>query len=47
MNSFKVTESNLLWIIQSLDCTKAHGYDNLSVRIKKICSELAVVPQVL
>ena len=39
MNSFKVTESDILSIIKSLDSTKAHGYDNLSIRMIKMCSE--------
>ena len=39
INSFKVTESDILSIIKSLDSTKAHGYDNLSIRIIKMCSE--------
>ena len=32
MNSFKVTESDILSIIKT-NSTKAHGYDNLSFRI--------------
>ena len=39
INSFKVTESDILSIIKSLDSTKAHGHDNLSIRITKMCSE--------
>ena len=31
MNSFKVTESDILSIIKALDSTKAHRYDSLSV----------------
>ena len=39
INSFKVTESDILSIIKSLDSTKARGHDNLSIRITKMCSE--------
>ena len=39
MNSFKVTESDILSIIKSLDSTKAHGYGNLSIRMIKMRSE--------
>ena len=39
MNSFKVTESDILSIKKSLDSTKAHGYDNLSIRMIKMCRE--------
>ena len=44
MNSFKVTESNILSIITSLDSNKAHGYDNLSIRMIKMCSESIILP---
>ena len=39
MDSFKVTESDILSIIKSLDSTKAHGCDNISTRMIKMCSE--------
>ena len=44
MDSFKVTESGILSIIKSLDSTKAHGCDNLSIRMIKMCSELITLP---
>ena len=44
MDSFKVTESDILSIIKSLDSTKAHGCDNLSVRMIKMCSESITLP---
>ena len=44
MKSFKVTESDISSIIKSLDCTKAHGYDNLSIRMIKIYSESITLP---
>ena len=39
INPFKVTESDILSIIKSLDSTRAHGYDNLSIRMIKMYSE--------
>ena len=39
VNSFKATESDILLIIKPLGSTKAHGYDNLSIRMIKMCSE--------
>ena len=44
LDSFKVTESDILLIIKSLDSTKAHGYDNLSIRMMKMCSESITLP---
>ena len=42
INSFKVTESKILSIIKLLDSTKAHLYDNVSIR--KMCSESITLP---
>ena len=39
-----VTESDILSIIKSLDSTKAHGSDNLSIRMKKMCTESITLP---
>ena len=44
IDSFKVTESNILSIIKSSDSTKAHRCDNLSIRMIKMCSELITLP---
>ena len=44
MSSFKVTEIDILSIINSLDTTKAHGYDNLSIRMIKMCGESIILP---
>ena len=44
MNSCKVTETDILSIIKSLDSTKAYRYDNLSVRMIKMCSESITLP---
>ena len=44
MSYFKVTESNVLSIMKSLDSSKAHGCDNLSIRMIKMCSESITLP---
>ena len=44
INSFKVTESDMLSITKASDSTKAHGYDNLSIKMVKMCSELITLP---
>ena len=44
INYFKVTESDILSIIKSLDSTKAGGYENLSIRMIKMCSESIILP---
>ena len=44
VNSFKATESDILSIIKPLGSTKAHGYDNLSIRMIKMCSESITLP---
>ena len=44
INSFHATEMDKLLIIKSLDPTKAHGCDNLSVRMIKICNESITIP---
>ena len=43
-SSFQVTESDILSIIKSLESTKAHEYDNLSIRIIKMCRESITLP---
>ena len=44
LHPFKVTESDVLSIIKSLDSTKAHGYDNSSIKMIKMCSESITLP---
>ena len=44
ISSFHATEKEILLIIKSLDPTKAHGCDNSSVRMIKICNESIIIP---
>ena len=39
IKSFYVTENNILARTKILDSKKAHGRDNISIRIIKICSQ--------
>ena len=42
-NYFRVTNRDILSIIKSLDSSKSYGYDNISIKMMKICSELATI----
>ena len=44
IKSFDLTEKNMLSIIKSLDPTKAHGCDNLSIKMIQICKEVITIP---
>ena len=44
ISSFHATEKDILPRTKSLDPPKAHGYENLSVRMIKICSESITIP---
>ena len=41
---FYVTEEDMLLIIKNLDSSKAHGWDNISIKMIKICGESITVP---
>ena len=42
--SFHVTENDILAIIKTLDPNKAHGCDNISIKMIKICSQSLILP---
>ena len=44
IKSFQVTENDILAIIKSLDPNKAHGCNNISVKMIKICSQSLILP---
>ena len=44
INSFHVTENDILAIIKSLDPNKAHGCDNISIKMIKMCSQSCISP---
>ena len=44
LNSFSVIENDISLIIKALDSSKAHGYDNLSIKMIKLCEESIVIP---
>ena len=43
INSFRVTNRYVLSIIKSLDSSKSYGYDNISIKKIKICSETVTI----
>ena len=44
IKSFNLKEKDILSIIKSLDPTKAHGCDNLSIKMIQICNEVITIP---
>ena len=46
IKSFQVTENDILAIIKTLDPNKAHGCDNISMKMRfvKICSQSLILP---
>ena len=40
INSFHVTRKDILLMIKSLDLIKAHGCENLSVKMIKVCTTM-------
>ena len=44
IKSFHVTENDILAIIKILDPNKAHGSDNISIKIIKFCSQSLILP---
>ena len=42
--SFHVTENDILAIIKTLDPNKAHGCDNIPIKMIKICSLSLILP---
>ena len=44
INYFRVTNKDILPIIKSLDTSKSHGFDNISIKMINICSESVTIP---
>ena len=44
IKSFQVTKNDILVTIKSLDPNKAHGCDNISIKMIKICSQSLILP---
>ena len=44
INSFRVTRKDIISIIKSLDSRKSHGYDDISMKMIKICGESVTIP---
>ena len=44
ITSFHVTKKDILLIRKNLDSSRAHGWDNISIKMIKICGESITVP---
>ena len=44
INSFRITNKDMLSIIKSLDSSKSNGCDDISIKVIKICSESVTIP---
>ena len=44
LESITISGSDILKIIRSLDINKAHGHDDISVTVMKICDDAIVEP---
>ena len=44
INYFRVTNQDILSIIKSLDSSKSHGYDNISIKMIKNSNESVTIP---
>ena len=44
LNSFSITEKDILAIIKWLDPNKSHGSDNISIKMIKICDDSLALP---
>ena len=44
VNYFRAANENILPIIKSLDSTKSIRYDNISIKMIKLCSESVTIP---
>ena len=47
IHCFCVTNKNILSIINSLDSSKARGYDNISNKMIKTCNESVTIPLII
>ena len=44
LNSFSITKKDILALIKSLDPNNSHGWDNISIKMIKMCGELLALP---
>ena len=44
LNSFTINENDIFLIIKNLNADKAHGWDNISVRIIQLCGKETILP---
>ena len=44
LNSFKINENDIFLIIKNLNAGKAHGWDNISIRMIQLCGKEIILP---
>ena len=44
LNGFSISDEKILNIIRSLDSNNAHGWDDISVRMIKMCDDILLLP---
>ena len=44
LNSSKINENDIFLIIKNLNADKAHGWDNISIRMIQLCGKEIVLP---
>ena len=47
INSFRVSQNDISLIIKTLDAEKAHGWDNISIKMIQICGDPIALPLIL
>ena len=44
LNSFTINENDIFLIIKNLNADKAHGWDNISIRMIQLCEKEIILP---
>ena len=44
INSFRINHNDISLIVKNLDSNKAHGCDNISIKMKQSCGESIALP---
>ena len=44
LNSFAIKEDNIFLLIKNLNADKAHGWDNISIRMIQLCGKEIILP---
>ena len=44
LNSFSISKDDIFLIIKNLDASKEHGWNNISIRMIKLCGVIIAIP---